>query len=1104
MGILTPEYKEQPQSSVTGGAGREWCAQAAASAVFRKKLSGLTSGASKGARQGKTRPKTGSGRIVLEQVSEAAQGFAAAMVLHHLESAGKARRVWVLARDLKAQEVLSQEIATWWGPAVFFPEAEELRTDDSLPDLESQAERLALLQGLAGQPERLEVLLLNAASLLEMVPPPSALVASRLVLRTGQSVPMESVVEQLTRVGYDRQPQVGERGQFAVRGGILDVYAWQSELPLRVEFFDTEVESLRSFDPDSQISVGKLEEGVILLEVGGGTGTAGGLVLLEGCIGKEDVVIAVDLEEDRPLASVWMGAGADPAAVKVEDPATACDDLPMGEFEAGDFVVRQARRAEFVSQLQRWHADGWRSVMFFNNEGEIERFRELMEEEALDMKVLETRLGRISRGFAVPSAKLAVLSDAEIFGRYQHTRARRLLSGARRQRSRKAPLDLSDITDGDFVVHQEYGIGQYRGLIQRAAPNGLDEDVVVMEYAGNSRLYVPLPQAWLISRYVGVGKKNPVLNTLGDGKWTKTKKAAERSIFEYAEKLLGMQAQRQTGNGYPHPPDTKWQGEFEGSFLYKETVDQLRAIEDTKHDMEQERPMDRLICGDVGFGKTEVAIRAAFKAVMGGKQVAMLAPTTVLSQQHYQTLRERFSDYPIRVEVLNRFRSAADARQVVADLLKGEVDVLVGTHRLISKDVQFKNLGLAIVDEEQRFGVKHKEKFKELFHLVDVLTLSATPIPRTLYMALMGVRDMTTIDTAPANRTPVETTICAYDERVIKKALERELKRKGQVYFLHNRVATIERTAAKIRALCPPGTKVDVGHGQMEEGMLEDVMARFVNGHTDVLVSTTIIESGIDIPNANTIIIDRADLFGLADLYQLRGRVGRAGHKAYAFLMIPRSQMTTGDARKRINAMKQYTALGSGFKIAMRDLEIRGAGNLLGTQQSGHIIAVGFEMYCQMLKSAVNRHQGKRTLSRVETVISIDFVAFNEAAWLDSPDKKLPAFIPASYISEPNQRIPAYRQIAEITTLKELGELSKQWRDRYGRPPHAVENLLRCTELKLQAHNKGISALEIKDHKLMLSKNGDFILVGGKFPRLREKSAPMHRLEEAMTLLKQL
>jgi transcription-repair coupling factor (superfamily II helicase) len=538
MGVLTPEYKESPQTWDEVAAGREWCAVAAAAAVFQKKLASLTA-----TRKGKTK------RIVLEQVAEAAQGFAAGMVMHHLEQAGASRRVWVLARDLKAQEILSQDLATWWGAATFFPEAEELRTEDSLPDLEAQAERLALLQRLAVPAEGLEVLLLNASSLSEMVPPPGGLASSRLTLRAGQTVELDLVVQQLTEAGYDRQPQVGERGQFAVRGGILDVYPWQSELPLRAEFFDREVESLRTFDPDSQVSVGKLEEGSILLKVDGGGGTDGGLVLLEECIGKGDVVIAIDLEEDRPEATVWIGAGADPAALAVEDPKTACDNLPMGEFDAGDFVVQQTRRAEFVSQLQRWHADGWRAVMFFNNEGEIERFRELMENEALEQQVLETHLGRVSRGFTVPSAKLAVLSDAEIFGRYQHTRARRLINGARRQRSRKAPLDLSDITDGDFVVHQEYGIGKYRGLIQRAAPNGLEEDVVVLEYADDSKLYVPLPQAWLISRYVGVGKRTPDLNTLGDGRWGKTKKAAERSIFEYAEKLLGMQAQRQTGKG---------------------------------------------------------------------------------------------------------------------------------------------------------------------------------------------------------------------------------------------------------------------------------------------------------------------------------------------------------------------------------------------------------------------------------------------------------------------------------------------------------------------------------------------------------------------------
>lgn len=1092
-GVLTPVYKEPSASRPGGDTGRDVCSRAAEAKVFRDRLAALVSPSKRKKRAGPA--------VALDHVAEAAQGFAASVALRFLEEAAPARRVWVLARDLKAQETLSLELLTWWGATLFFPEQEEGRGEDALPDPEILAERLAILQRLASPPETMEVLLLNAASLDEPVPRPGELAEAKLELRTGQTVELEALAERLAAAGYDRQPLVAERGQFAVRGGILDVYSWQSELPLRVEFFDEEIESLRHFDPDSQVSAGgRVTEAVVLLDSGT---EARETIPLSECVRPEDVVVAVELEE-CPRADVWITAAAAPGAKKVESFDTACHDLPLGAFEAGDFIVQQARRAEFVTQVGRWNAGGWRVCMFFNNEGEIERFEELMRSEALVPGLLETRVGRVTRGFTVPSAKLAVLSAAEIFGRYQHNRARRL-TAARRLRTRKAPLDLSDIQDGDHVVHQEYGIGRYRGMIRReAAPGGAEEDVLVLEYANDGRLYVPLRQAYLVSRYVGVGKKNPELNVLGDGRWAKTKKAAERSIFEYAEKLLALQAERQTGKGFAFPEDTRWQVEFENSFLYRETEDQLRAIEETKRDMESERPMDRLICGDVGFGKTEVAIRAAFKAVMGGKQVAVLAPTTVLSQQHYHNFRERMSDYPIRVEVLNRFRTPAEARKVLEDLRNGGVDIVIGTHRLISKDVQFKNLGLAVVDEEQRFGVKHKETFKEMFKLVDVLTLSATPIPRTLYMALMGARDMSTIDTPPPNRSPVETVICAYDERVIQRAIERELKRKGQVYFLHNRVGSIERVAERLRELAPKGARIEVGHGQMAEGELEAVMTRFVNGETDILVSTTIIESGIDIPNANTIIIDRADLFGLADLYQLRGRVGRAGHKAYAYLMIPRSRMTAGDARKRINAMKQYTALGSGFKIAMRDLEIRGAGNLLGTRQSGHIVAVGFELYCQMLKTAVNRLQGKKTGGRVETAVQIDFVAFSEAEYLEARGKKIPAFIPPEYISGPTQRIPAYRQLAELTNLKELNELARQWRDRFGRLPEAVENLLRCAEIKLLAHHAGISSVEIKGEKLMLTRKGEFILIAGKFPRIPQSVPAAQRLTEVVGLLKQL
>ena len=1081
-GILQPEYKHAaPRTHAAAGAAL--CRMVAASEVWAKRLTALS-------RKRKS-------PIALEHIDPAAQIFAAGAVLHAIAAP---RRVWLLAHDLRAQETLSHDLGTWWGSTLFFPEREELQIADALPDVESQAERLAILRGLTLAPEKMEVLVVNVASLEEMVPRPQSLARSVVTVRAGDSLDLEKICTDLESAGYERVPQAAERGQFAVRGGIFDVYPWQTELPLRIELFDREVESIRQYDPDTQVSVGRVPEGSILLN-------SGDIDVehcpLHECIGRDDLVIAVELET-CPRADVWITSGTIPGDDEGEENFdTACHGEPVGIFEAGDFVIQEARRAEFADQLRRWNAEEWRVCMFFNNEGEVERFTELVATEGLDKGHLEIQLGHVTRGFTVPSAKLAVLSDAEIFGRYQHSRARRLITARRRSRKR-APLDLSDVQHGDFVVHQEYGIGKFGGLIRRDDGQGNEEDVVVIEYADHAKLYVPLPQAWLISKYVGLGKRTPELNKLGSDGWKKSKAKAERSIFEYAEKLLEMQAKRQTGKGYAHPPDNKWQEEFEHSFLYKETVDQLKAIDETKRDMESDRAMDRLICGDVGFGKTEVAIRAAFKAVMSGKQVAILAPTTVLSQQHYHNFRERMSNYPVRVDVLNRFRSAAESRKVLTAVLDGSVDILVGTHRLISKDVSFKDLGLVVIDEEQRFGVKHKEKFKELFSGVDVVTLSATPIPRTLYMALMGVRDMSTIDTPPANRTPVETVICGYDERVIKKAVDRELKRKGQVFFLHNRVGSIERMVEKIAALSPSGTRIEAGHGQMEEGLLEEVMERFVSGKTDILVCTTIIESGIDIPNANTIIIDRADRFGLADLYQLRGRVGRAGHKAYAYLMIPRSEMTTGDARRRINAMKQYTALGSGFKIAMRDLEIRGAGNLLGTQQSGHIVAVGFDLYCQMLKSSVAKIQGRRIPGRVDVLMSIDFVAFSEAEYQKSHGKKLPAFIPESYITEPNQRIPAYRQLAELMSLKDLYELTKTWRDRFGRPPEEVETILRCMELKLHSHRAGCSSVEIKDNKLMLQKKGEFILIGGKFPRLKEKATLPQKLADAVEFVRQI
>ncbi len=676
-------------------------------------------------------------------------------------------------------------------------------------------------------------------------------------------------------------------------------------------------------------------------------------------------------------------------------------------------------------------------------------------------------------------------------------------------------------------MHLEHGVGRFLGLqkIGRARPPGAattdvsvrpyqyeEQEVLALEFADEAKLYVPLEQAYLVSRYVGAGKKSPRLSSLGDGKWTRVKTKAAAAIFDYAGKMLEIQAERQTHSGHAFAPDTKWQTEFEHSFPFRETPDQMKAIIDTKIDMEQPQPMDRLICGDVGFGKTEVALRAAFKAVMEGKQVAVLAPTTVLAQQHFEVFRQRMLDYPVRIEMLSRFRSQSEQKKVLRLLREGGVDIVIGTHRLISGDVVFKDLGLVAIDEEQRFGVLHKEKFKELFKLVDVLTLSATPIPRTLYLSLVGVKDMSTIETPPLNRLPVETVVSAYDERIIRAAINRELERQGQVFFLHNRVMTIERMRDRIVELCPQA-RVEIGHGQMEADELEAVMARFIAGKTDVLVCTTIIESGLDIPNANTIIIDRADQFGLADLYQLRGRVGRAEHKAYAYLLLPREMMTIGAARKRISAIKQYSSLGAGFRVAMRDLEIRGAGSILGTAQSGHIMAVGFDLYCQLLKQAVAQLKGEKARFRLDVDLRLDFVVTNEAEFITPPKfavleavnfpYKIPAFIPVTYVSDSALRIRAYRDIAEITSHEQLDRLRRDWRDRFGPFPPAVDNLFALIEIKLAAARSGVTRVEVRDRKLMLTRHGDFILVAGKFPRLVAAKIEQH-LGEIVELIKKL
>jgi len=1076
----------------------------------------------------------GSAVMELRDASEQAWPFLAAVAARRMPAGS---RIWFVCRDVRSQEEFASELSVWINQATLFPDLEVPATGLGLPDPETASERISLLGRLAVG----EVLapVINVSQWEELVPSVTDLTGHLLSLPKGWKGSPGSVTAPLEDAGYERAAQVTRRGEFALRGGILDLFSWQQSMPCRLEFDEDGIVSIREFDLDTQTSVGEVDQCNIQL---GDTDRPS--VRLADYLKSDDLVVEIGWEVKEDVGEGVGKKAGDTSTDQFIPPTkrllissaptlesfdegeeseltcevTAFDPIPFASFGAGDFVIDEARRQEFFRQLASWRKDGWRMLLLSATEGEAERFRELastLPDFSSEKNLPEMRIGAISRGFCFPAGKLAVLADAELFGRSASQRLRRLHLRREKQRSSRSAIDFTEFEEGQLVVHTEHGIGRYLGLQRLSAADGTEGEVLALEFANDSRLFVPIDQAWQVSRYVGVGKQSPHLSSLGDDKWSKARKAAEKSVFLYAGRLLKLQAERETGQGHAYGPDTPWQRELEMSFPYKETADQLRSISEIKQDMESRRPMDRLLCGDVGFGKTEVALRAAFKALMGGKQVVFLAPTTVLAQQHLRTLRERMSEYPVKIELLSRYRTAAEQREVVKGLADGSVDLVVGTHRLLSPDVIFKDIGMVIVDEEQRFGVKHKEALKERFRLIDVLTLSATPIPRTLYLSLMGARDMSVIETPPPDRQPVETVICAYDERVIRDAIQRERARGGQVYLLHNRIGSIEKVAARICELCP-GVRVLVGHGQMEEGELEGVMKSFVEGEADVLVSTTIIESGLDIPNANTIIIDRADRFGLADLYQLRGRVGRGRQKAYAYLMLPRDMMMVGEARRRVQAIRQYSQLGAGFRIAMRDLEIRGAGNLLGTAQSGQIAAVGFDLYCRMLRQAVARMKGESSGageldSGNQSLLRLDFVAITPEELSQSvlkPESKAKisrcgAFIPTTYLPESKLRIEAHRSLAAAPDVAALEMIASAWRDRFGPLPQEISHLFVTERIRRAAAAKGITKVETRGERLMLTRRGDFLLMGHRFPRLTA-SKPASKLSEILRFLEAL
>mgnify|MGYP001596516267 CR=1 FL=1 len=1070
VSTTTPDKDSEIPSRHKGAVGIK---EAMRSASFKKRLNTLV------------RPPEKSPPTEFQNVDESAYSFVAALACHSLKEANKTSRIWLTHPNPRIRDRMAAELELWQVSIQTLPElpADNEQGVNTAP--ETLAARLAVLNHLCSPPmgKKPEILILSPDSLADAAPAMSSLQDAAFKLTIGDHHDPEAFEQDIISKGYDKVSQVHAHGQLARRGGIIDIYSWHASAPLRIEFFDTEIESLRKFDIDSQISTQRVKEAQLSLSNTGLSST------IADYIQRGDRVIAAGdhlpdhydaiIKNDGDLADTPLCAGS-----------------PLGTFDAGDFILNETRRHRFFQQIADWRADEWSIFITFSNVGEKERFTELVHEDFFSSKEITALFGELIQGFTVPSSKLAFISSAELFGRYQTPQSRRKTNHLDHQRRARAQTALEDIHMGDLVVHAEYGIGKYAGI--ETNEEGLEE--IYIGYHGGSTLSVPLDQSHLLSKYVGLGGKEPELTKLGSTSWSKARKSAEKSILDYAAKLLQIQAQRQTMHGYAHPPDTRWMWEFENSFHHTLTTGQRDAIEDAKTDMESDKPMDRLICGDVGFGKTEVAIRTVFKAVTGGKQAAILVPTTVLAEQHWRTFRERMSDYPLRIELLNRFRKASEVRDTLEGLKDGSVDIVIGTHRLISKDVAYKDLGIAVVDEEQRFGVKHKERFKEMFANIDVLTLSATPIPRTLYLSLMGARDMSTIDTPLPGKVPINTSIHGYDERIIRDSIRRELKRGGQIFFLHNRVQSIDQMKSMLNQIVPEASCV-VGHGQMEKDELEVVMRTFVQGKADILLATTIIESGIDIPNANTIIIDRADRFGLADLYQLRGRVGRAGGQAYAILLLPRD-LINGDARKRINAIQQYTALGSGFKIAMRDLEIRGAGNLLGTKQSGHIAAVGFDLYCQLLRQSIDQLSTGRSSTRVDVTLRADFLSFNELEPSLDSGETLGAYLPASYMPEARLRISAYKELAELVSLKELKALRTRWQDRFGKAPEPASNLLLATELKLVAATANISSIEIRDQRLMLTRNGNYIFLAGKrFPRL-DATQPTLKIKEAINMLR--
>ncbi|MDQ3951452.1 MAG: transcription-repair coupling factor [Actinomycetota bacterium] len=984
-------------------------------------------------------------------VPDPARPFVLASLVRHLDAP-----VLAIAARSEEAEQLARDVHAFLGRdgAEVFPGWEVLPGERIAPSTDTMGRRLHALARLrAGQSF---VVVTTAQGATQLVAPPGDV--ELIEIRPGGTVDLDEVSGRLVDMGYERNYIVERRGEFAIRGGILDVFPPSSERPVRAELWGDEVTSLRQFALASQRSREEVESVSISPCVE--RAPEGDGVPVTSFLPKGAPAVVLEPKRVRDRASEVLDQVTEWAELSgvTERHYVALDDAlaglpvalmtgfsePGAESLAADTWTAAAGRPQVLVDALKSHvAQGFRAVVAASLGETAERLAGNLSSSGLPAKVVPEApapdappgayvvVAELARGFVLPSARLALVAESDITGR-RSSAARRRIQSRRRQVS--GPLDLAE---GDLVVHEVHGIGRYAGMVERELL-GVHREYLVIEYLKDDKLYVPSDQVDLVSKYVG--GEAPKISRLGSSEWSKAKSRVRRRAREIAQELVKLYAERLRAKGHAYGPDTPWQRELEETFPYEETPDQLRAVDEVKDDMERPVPMDRLVCGDVGYGKTEIAVRAAFKAVAAGKQVAVLVPTTILAQQHHSTFVERFRSFPVRVEMLSRFLSAAESKKVIADLAGGKVDVVVGTHRLLQLDVKFHDLGLVIVDEEQRFGVDQKEKLKALRTSVDVLTLTATPIPRTLEMAMSGIRDVSIVDTPPEDRHPVMTYVGEYDEQMVGSAIRRELLRDGQVFYVHHRVDTISHAAQRIQELVPDA-RVGLAHGQMDERTLEQAMLDFGDAKTNVLVCTTIIESGLDIPTCNTLVVERADLLGLSQMYQLRGRVGRAHERAYAYLFWPPDRSITEGAHERLKTISEHTGLGSGLRIAMRDLEIRGAGNMLGAEQHGHIAEIGFDLYVKLMSAAVDEAKGLPWREDGEVRI----------------DLPLNAFIPKSYIGDENLRLEAYRRIASAEG-DELEEAKSELLDRYGGPlPDPVEALFEVAVLRRLMTSAGIT-----------------------------------------------